>query len=123
MFTIGTERGPGYLRIVVRGPAGVDETCAGAVFCAELLRRTSPRRVLIDMMAFVPEFVRADGLDVLSTLYAGMPPLERLAVLIPAGKSHGLVLDVARHRNVPAREFDDFADAEAWLREGLAARG
>ena len=120
MFTLSTERSQGFLRIVVTGPAGVDETCAGAVFCAELLRRTAPRRLLLDMEAFVPEFAQADGLDVLSTLYAGMPALERLAVVIPAGGSHGLVLDVARHRNVPAREFDDPEEAEAWLREDPA---
>lgn len=116
MFTISSERNADYVRFVVTGPGGVDETCAGAVFCAELLRRTSARRVLIDMLAFRPEFARTDGLDVLSTLYAGMPPLERIAVLIATGKSHGLVLDVARHRNIPAREFDDFAQADAWLR-------
>lgn len=118
MFTISTEDGPGYLRIVVTGPAGVDETCAGAVFCAELLRRKASPRVLVDMKAFVPIFARADGLEVLSTLYGGMPPLERLAVVIPAGGSHGLVIDVARHRNVPAREFDERGEAEAWLGEG-----
>ena len=117
MFTISTERGPAYLRLVVSGIAGVDETCAGAVFCAEMLRRTAAPRVLIDMMAFEPQFARADGLDILSTLYGGMPPLERLAVVIPAGKSHGLLLDVARHRNVPAREFDELGQAEAWLQE------
>ena len=116
MFTISSERAPDYLRFVVVGPGDVDETCAGAMFCAELLRRTSARRVLIDMMAFRPEFAQTDGLDVLSALYGSMPALERLAVLIPAGKSHGLVLDVARHRNVPAREFEDLNEAEAWLR-------
>jgi hypothetical protein len=100
----------------------VDETCAGGVFCAELLRRTRATRVLIDMMAFVPEFARADGLDVLSTLYDGMRPLERLAVLIPAGKSHGLVLEVARHRGVPGGEFDDLTAAEAWLQEDPSSR-
>ncbi|HEX7890758.1 MAG TPA: hypothetical protein VF522_15465 [Ramlibacter sp.] len=117
MFTISTEPGPGYLRFLVAGPAGVHETCAGAAFCAELLRRTSSRRVLLDMMTFAPVFARADGLDVLSTLYGEMPALERLAVLIPAGKSHGIVLEVARHRNVPAREFDDPEEAAAWLTE------
>lgn len=115
MFTISTDHGASYLRIVVSGRGGVDEACASAVFCGELLRRSSSRRVLVDMMAFSPKFARADGLDVLSALYGSMPALERLAVLIPAGKSHGLLLEVARHRNVPAREFDDFAQAEAWL--------
>ena len=120
MFTIGTERGPGFLRVVVSGPAGVHETCAGALYTAELLRRTSSSRVLLDMMAFAPEFARTDGLDVLSTLYGAMPPLERIAIVIPAGRSHGLVLDVARHRQVPAREFDDVREAEAWLQDGAA---
>lgn len=123
MFTISTERCPGYLRIVVTGRAGVDETCAGALFCAELLKRASSRRVLVDMMAFAPEFARTDGLEVLSTLYGVMPPLERIGVTIPAGKSHGLVLDVARHRNVPAREFDDLGKAVAWLQEDLPSAG
>ena len=115
MFTISSEDGPGYLRIVVAGPAGVDETCAGAMFCAELLRRKSPQRVLLDMQAFVPSFARADGLEILSSLYAGMPLLERLAIVKPAGGSHGLVIDVARHRNVAAQEFGDRAGAEDWL--------
>ena len=116
MFTISSERAPDHLRFVVAGSGGVDEACAGAVFCAEMMRRTSARRVLLDMLAYRPEFVRTDGLDVLSTLYGHMPPLERLAVVIEADKSHGLVLDVARHRNVPAREFADAGEAEAWLR-------
>jgi hypothetical protein len=115
MFTISSERGPGYLRIVVSGPAGVHETCAGAVFCAELLRRTAATRFLIDLMAFEPQFARADGLDILSTLYGAMPPLERIAVVVDPDRSHGLVLEVARHRNVPAREFEDRAEAETWL--------
>lgn len=123
MFTISSEHDPRYLRIVVTGHAGVDETCAGAVFCAELLRRTSSRRVLVDMMAFFPVFDRADGLDVLSTLYGGMPPLERLAILIPPRRSYGLILEVARHRDVPAREFDDRRVAEAWLHEDVPSRG
>ena len=116
MFTISSERGPGHLRIVASGPAGVAETCAGAVFCAELLRRTGLQRVLIDMGAFAPAFEQTDGLEVLSALYSVMPPLDRIAVVVPAGGSHGLVLDVARHRNVSAREFDDVGEAEAWLR-------
>ena len=65
MFTIGTEPGPGFLRVVVTGPAGVHETCAGAVYIAELLRRTSSPRVLIDMMAFAPEFARSVALELL----------------------------------------------------------
>lgn len=117
MFRISSESHPAYLRVVVAGPAGVDEACAGSVFCAELLRRKSPRRLLLDMEQFAPSFARMDGLDVLSTLYAGMPALERLAVVIPAGGSHGLVLEVARHRNVPAREFADRDEASAWLLE------
>ena len=117
MFTISSERAPGYLRIVAQGPAGVPETCATASFCAELLRRTGLPRVLIDMHAFVPEFVQADGLEVLSALYGQMPPLERIAVVAPVAGSHGLVIDVARHRGVAAREFDDLGQAEAWLRE------
>ena len=121
MFTIGTEPGPGFLRVVVTGPAGVHEACAAAVYAAELLRRTSSPRVLIDMMAFAPAFARTDGLDVLSTLYGAMPPLERIAIVIPAGRSHGLVLDVARHRQVPAREFDDVHEAEAWLKDAAAS--
>ena len=119
MFALSSERCPGYLRIVVTGAGGVDETCAGTVFCAELLRRTSSRRVLIHMLAFVPQFAQVDGLEVLSTLYSGMPPLERIGVVNPAGGSHGLVLDVARHRNVTARDFDGPAEAAAWMQEDL----
>lgn len=117
MFTISSESHPAYLRVVAAGPASVDEACAGSVFCAELMRRKAPKRVLLDMSAFQPSFVRMDGLDILSTIYAGMPPLERLAVVIPAAGSQGLVLEVARHRNVPAREFADRDEAAAWLQE------
>lgn len=115
MFTISSERVRGYLRIAANGPAGVAETCATASFCAELLRRTGLPRVLIDMHAFAPEFAQADGMEVLSALYGQMPPLERIAVVVPPAGSHGLVLDVARHRGVAAREFADLAQAEAWL--------
>ena len=123
MFTIQTERCPGFLRIAVAGRAGVDETCAGALFCGDLLRRTASRRVLFDLGAFFPEFTRADGIDVLSALYSSLPALERLGVVVPADRSLGLLLEVARHRNVPARQFDDFSEGTAWIQEGMPSKG
>jgi hypothetical protein len=115
MFSVGCQRGPSYLLAVVSGPADVHDACAGAVFIAEMLRRTGIPRVLVDMTAMDHDFGQGGALDVISTLYNCLPPLEKIAVLIAPGASHGLVLEVARHRNVPAQEFASIQDAEQWL--------
>jgi hypothetical protein len=115
MFTVSIQRGPAYLLAVASGPADVAETCSGVVFVAEMLRRTSTRRLLFDMMALAPRFEQAAAIEVISTLYSSMPPMEKIAILIPPGMSHGLVLEFARHRNVPAQEFAGALAADAWL--------
>jgi hypothetical protein len=116
MFSIGCQRGPSYLLAVVCGTADVDDSCSGAVFIADMLRRTCAKRVLVDMLGMEHQFGQAGVLEVISTLYACLPPLEKIAVVIAPGASHGLVLEVARHRNVPAQEFANFSEAEDWLR-------
>jgi hypothetical protein len=117
MFTVSIERRPAYLLAVAAGPADVDENCSGIVFVAEMLRRTATRRLLFDMTALAPKFAGAGALEVISTLYSSMPDMDKIAILAPAGMSHGLVLEVARHRNVPAIEFTHVGEADAWLRD------
>src|SRR4051812_45439588 len=115
MFTLSIQRGPSYLLAVASGSADVDENCSGVVFVADILRRTGTRRLLFDMTALTPTFGKGGAIEVISTLYSSMPPMDRIAVLVPPGMSHGLVLEVARHRNVPAREFENPGEADAWL--------
>lgn len=116
MFTVSIQREPEYLRAIASGPADVHENCAAIVFVADLLRRTATTRLLFDMRELQTRFERAGGLEVLSTLYASMPSMEKIAVLVPPGLSHGLVLEVARHRQVPAQEFTSADEAAAWLK-------
>ena len=115
MFSIGLQRNPRYLLAVATGSAGIEENCAGVVFVADMLRRTGARRLLFDMMALTLDFGPAGGLEVISTLYNNLPPMEKIAVLVPRGMSRGIVMEVARHRDVPAQEFDDAASADVWL--------
>lgn len=116
MFTVSIERRPDYVLAVATGAADVHCICSGAVFVADVLRRTGGKRLMFDMTALTPQLERAEALEVISTLYASMPSMEKIAILAPQQGSHGLVLEVARHRNVPAREFDNASDADAWLR-------
>lgn len=116
MFTVGCQRGASYLLAVVSGPADVDDLCSGAAFIAEMLRRKSSKRVLVDMTAMDHHLEKSGGIDVISTLFSCLPPLEKIAVLIAPGTSHGLVLEVARHRNVDAREFASVHEVDQWLR-------
>jgi hypothetical protein len=115
MFTVGCQRGQAYVLAVASGPGNVEEVCSGALFIAEMLRRTGGKRVLVDMTSMDPHLVQADALEVISTLYACLPPLEKIAVLMAPGASHGIILEVARHRDVPAREFANITEADAWL--------
>ena len=115
MFTVSIQRGPVYLLAIASGPADVDENCAGIVFVAEILRRTAVRRLLFDMTAMAPQVGQTGVLEVMSTLYANMPALDKMAVLSPGGLAHGLVIEAARHRNVPVREFARACEADAWL--------
>jgi hypothetical protein len=85
------------------------------VFVADILRRTSTGRLLFDTTALAPQFGGGGALEVISTLYSAMPPMEKIAIIVPPGMSHGLVLEVARHRDVPAREFTNLGEADAWL--------
>jgi hypothetical protein len=117
MFTVSIQRRPGYLLAMASGPADVDDNCAGIVFVADLLRRTGTPRLLFDITTLEPRLGKAGGLEVISTLYASLPPMERIAIVASPGMSHGLVLEVARHRDVPAREFVDASEADAWLRQ------
>ena len=117
MFTVSIQRRPGYLLAIASGAADVDEHCAGIVFVADLLRRTGTARLLFDITALDSQLGQGGGLEVISTLYASMPPMERIAIVAPPGMSHGLVLEVARHRDVPAREFADAGEADSWLRQ------
>ena len=117
MFTVSMERRPGYLLATATGPADVAENCSGIVFVGEMLRRSGIARLLFDMKNLTLQLGKADALEVISTLYASTPPLEKIAVLAPAGQSHGLVLEVARHRNIPAQEFAEADEADAWLRQ------
>ena len=116
MFTVGIQRGPSYLLAVATGPADAAENCAGVLFVADILRRTCTKRLLFDITGLRPRFEKADALEVLSTLYACIPPLERIAVLVAPGESQGFVLEVAQHRCVPAQEFDSAEAADEWLR-------
>ena len=116
MFTVSIESRPDYVLAVATGPADVQHNCSGAVFVADIMRRTGGKRLMFDMTALTPQLERAEALEVISTLYASMPSMEKIAILAPQQGSHGLVLEVARHRNVPAREFDNASDADAWLR-------
>lgn len=116
MFTVSIQRRPAYLLAVASGSADADENCSGVVFVADILRRTGTRRLLFDIVELTPQFGQAGALEVISTLYAHLPPLEKIAVLAPQGGSKGLVLEVARHRNVPAMEFASASEADAWLR-------
>jgi hypothetical protein len=116
MFTVSIQREPEFLRAIASGPADVHDNCAGIVFVADLLRRTATARLMFDMRELQARFAQAGGLEVLSTLYGSMPPMEKIAILVPSGMSHGLVLEVARHRNVPALEFTSAHEAVAWLR-------
>ena len=115
MFTVSVQRGPSYLLAVATGPADVHDNCAGVMFVADILRRSGVKRLMFDMTALTPQFGQSGALEVISTLYNTMPPLERIAVLVPKGMSQGLVLEVARHRNVPAMEFANANEADAWL--------
>ncbi|MDB5898598.1 MAG: hypothetical protein JWP22_1457 [Ramlibacter sp.] len=115
MFTLSIQRRPAYLLAAASGPADVDENCSGIVFVADMLRRTCSRRLLLDMTALAPRFAGAGALELISTLYSSMPAMEKIAVLVAAGTSHGVVLEVARHRNVPAMEFANVSEADAWL--------
>ena len=117
MFTVGIQRGPSYLLAVASGTADIEENCSGVVFVADILRRTGTKRLLFDMMALTTRFGQAGALEVISTLYTSLPPMEKIAVLVPAGMSHGLVLEVARHRNVPAQEFASARAADEWLQQ------
>jgi hypothetical protein len=117
MFTVSIQRGPIYLLAVASGEANIDENCSGIVFVSDILRRTSTRRLLFDMMALRPDFGPSGALEVISTLFNSLPPLEKIAVLVPGGTSHGIVLEVARHRNVAAREFASGTEADAWLQD------
>jgi hypothetical protein len=115
MFTLSIQRCPAYLLATASGPADVDENCSGVVFVSDMLRRTCTKRLLFDMTALAPQFGGAGALEVISTLYSSMPAMDKIAVLVTAGMSHGVVLEVARHRNVPAMEFANLSDADAWL--------
>src|SRR5690349_6708708 len=117
MFTVGIERRHAYVVATLSGPADVRTICSAAVFIAEVLRREAAARVLVDITAMDQKLARADALDVISTLYGCLPPLEKIAVLTVPGESRGMVLEVARHRNVPAREFATIEEAEAWLQQ------
>ena len=116
MFTVSIQTGSCYLLAVASGVADVADNCSGVIFVAEKLRRTSTKRLLFDMTAFAHDFGPEGALEVISTLYLNMPPLEKIAVLVPEGKSRGLVKDVAAHRNIQFREFGDAAEADEWLR-------
>jgi hypothetical protein len=115
MFSIGCQRGPSYLLAVICGPADVDDSCSAVVFIADMLRRSGAKRVLVDMLGMDQQFGQAGVLEVISALYACLPPLEKIAVVIAPGASHGSILEVARGRHVPAQEFATFKEAEDWL--------
>lgn len=116
MFTVAIERRPAYLRAIASGPADVAENCSGVVFVADALRRTSSTRLLFDMTGLRPTFGKAGALEVISTLYSSLPPMDKIAVVVAPGMSQGVVLEVARHRNVPAQEFHTTDAADEWLR-------
>ena len=116
MFSVGIQRGPSYLLATATGPADVHENCSGILFVTDLLRRTGTRKLLFDMMALEPSYGPEGAIEVISTLYSSMPEMEKIAVLVPAGMSKGIILEVARHRGVTAREFADVRAADEWLR-------
>lgn len=116
MFTVGIQRGPSYLLAVATGPADAAEKCSRVVFVADMLRRTGTQRLLFDITGLKPQYEKADALEVLSTLYASLPPMEKIALLVAPGESRGFVLEVAKHRGVPAEEFESAEAADEWLR-------
>jgi hypothetical protein len=100
---------------VTSGPAAVPELCAAISFMCELLVRSGKRRVLIDMMGLDFVLSGEDDRAVLEHLQARMPPLDKLAIVVPARTSHGLVAAAARSMGIDVGEFDDLPAADAWL--------
>jgi hypothetical protein len=116
MFTVSIQTGSCYLLAIASGVANVADNCSGVIFVAESLRRTATKRLLFDMTAFASDLGPEGAIEVISTLYLNMPPLEKIALLVPKGQSRGMVKEVASHRNIPFREFVDAAEADEWLR-------
>ena len=116
MFTVSIQTGSRYLLAIASGLASAADNCAGVVFVAESLRRTSTKRLLFDITALSPEMGPQGAMEVISTLYLHMPPLEKIALLVPRGESLGMVKEAAAHRNIPFREFVDAVEADEWLR-------
>lgn len=116
MFTVSVQTGGCYLLAIASGVADVADNCSGVVFVAESLRRTSAKRLLFDITALAPDMDPQGAMEVISTLYLNMPPLEKIALLVPKGESRGMLKEVAQHRNIAFREFVDAAEADEWLR-------
>ena len=121
MFNVSVQDGRGYLLVVSSGNGRVHPLCASARFIDELVQRTGARRVLLDMMALTPMLNEEERKEVSMVLYETIHRLERLAILMPQAVSLGLLLQAARAKGVDAKEFDDIAAAERWLKSDTAA--
>jgi hypothetical protein len=115
MFNVSAQVDGRYVLIVASGPAAVPELCAAISFLSELLRRSDSRGALIDIMGV--DFAldaRADQ-TVLQHLADTLPALDKLAIVVPARMSHGLVAAAARAKGIEVGEFDNLPAADAWL--------
>lgn len=118
MYNLSVQYSPSYLLIVISGTARIAEFCASAGFLAELARRLSYRRVLMDMLA-VDMLLEPQDAHVLSShLDQWLPYVTQLAYVAPEGASPGILEAVCRLRGVECERFGTLAQADEWLRDG-----
>jgi hypothetical protein len=115
MFNVSAQVDGRYVLIVASGPGAVAQLCAAISFLSELLLRTGRRRALIDIMGVDFELDGADDQAVLQHLVDRLPVLDRLAIVVPARTSHGLVATAARGKGIEVGEFDNLPEADGWL--------
>lgn len=115
MFTISTHVGLSYLLIVLTGHGQASHLCALNAFVGELITRTGVRRVLLDSIAFEAAIDEGGREAMLSHMQASIPALDKVAVLVQAGRERGFVVATAAARGFEAREFNNLRAAEEWL--------
>ena len=120
-FDVTVSRSGKYVRFDVSGPTSLKRFAALIGDMATELKQWGDVRVLVDLRGVVGRLQTSEQILV-GDLSAGiLPPLFKLASLVPQGEISRNSERAARSKGVELRVFHGEASAMAWLMEGTPA--
>lgn len=104
-----------FMRILMRGPAGLIELRAAAAYVAELATRRDCKLVLINLLGVAPRLTFVDHLRLGDTLAHVFCGLKKVASIVPLCQRKDFSLKVAQLGSAKIQTFCDLPEAEAWI--------